>query len=220
MRKLFRTCVILFIAALISGLGLTTWKMFEFRERKNLFVEPDKWQAFCAHEKIDVVLFGDSQVALWPLSFFGAAPVAACGVSGSLATKSVERFTRDVLPLAPRRVIIEIGTNDIGHGVPDADILRAIETMIATAKANNIKPAVCSVLPVTGEFIKNHPADKISAINSGISLLCERIGVEFIDLHALLVDKNGMLKKSHTSDGLHLNLKGYVDVSKLIISLL
>ena len=49
----------------------------------------------------------------------------------------------------------------------------------------------------------------ICETNEKIKVLADSYGCEYVDLYPSLTDENGLLDGKYSSDGLHLNRKGY-----------
>src|SRR5687767_7333628 len=106
------------VAALLGALALSTWKMFEFRDRLHALTDNARWEATVTKDAgPPIMMFGDSQIALWPMAAsFGALPIANRGISGDWATRAIERFGREFDALRPKTVVLLMGTNDLGNG--------------------------------------------------------------------------------------------------------
>jgi lysophospholipase L1-like esterase len=122
----------------------------------------------------------------------------------------LQRLDNSVFDCAPTDVFILIGINDLGAG-------RTVETMEAgyrellqriRAKRPDLRIHVQSVLPTRGKFDKHNAP--VRDFNERLRKLATEFNCSFIDLHALMIDKDGQLKAEFTRDGLHLTEPGYV----------
>lgn len=217
------------VAGIIAGLFVTNslagWKMMEFRDRLHAITENQRWEETLekagAYKDRRVVLFGDSQVELWPVSTsFGAMPIYNRGISGDWAAKAVSRFHRDVIELKPNTVVILIGTNDLGNGQSVASITQAVSEMIAKAKTHHIEVVLCSILPVRGEYVASHQTTDVVAVNAALHDLAERNHAEFVDFYSLLADKDGLIRSRYTSDGLHASNEAYLLMARALYGLI
>jgi len=136
--------------------------------------------------------------------------------------------TRDLLPildicvweLAPRKVFINIGTNDL------SDINTTIEEMIGRydeilARIESHLPGVPIYLmayyPVNYEAateqmkqnLKTRTNEKINRANAEVEKLAARRGLRYIDINAPLKDEQGRLKAEYTVEGMHIKEAGY-----------
>ena len=125
--------------------------------------------------KPKVVFMGDSITEGWAKEdpgFFTDNNFIGRGISGQTTSHMLVRFRRDVIDLAPKYVVILAGTNDIAENSGKIDMEKTfanIVTMCDIAKANKIKPVICSVIPATAFYW--HPdvtgaAEKIIRLNS------------------------------------------------------
>ena len=100
-----------------------------------------------------VVFYGNSITDFWIKfnnDFFQKNQFVDRGISGQTTSQMLVRFREDVVNLKPSAVVILAGTNDIAENtgpISLENIFGNIITMVDIAKANNIKPFVCSILP-------------------------------------------------------------------------
>ena len=122
--------------------------------------------------------------------------------------------------MQPRKVFINIGTNDLSDPGQTIDaimgrydeILSRIEahppgvpiTLMAYYPAN---PAVAE--GDTRELLKVRSNARIAEANSAVRRLAEKHGQRFIDINGPLTDARGRLKAEYTIEGIHINHKGY-----------
>lgn len=203
---------------LAVGFCLSAWKMFEFRDRLHAITDNGRWELTVTREvDAPILLFGDSQVELWPqAASFGALPVVNRGISGDWATRAVERFAREFSKVKPRAVVLLIGTNDLAHGEPEERIVNSIASMLSTAAGAQI--IVCSVLPASGEYAVVRPTAAIRSLNARLQELAAATGSEYVDLFEVLADDSGAIVDRYTADGLHLSTEGYVLVSRVLLT--
>lgn len=210
-----------FLLVLI-GLSITTWKMFYFRDMLHDFINNDRHEQNLRNSKVYdhnvIVFFGDSQIQLWKIApYFGSLPIVNRGISGDWALSAVNRFDKDVLSINPKLLVMLIGTNDLGNGQAIESITDNIEIMLRKATKNNIKIIICSILPVRGEYLINHPSDKILQINYKLKYLSQKYNADYVDFYSKLTDSCGMFKHEFTTDGLHPNRFGYAEMAKIIL---
>ena len=223
--NLFYTLSITIIFLLILGISLTTWYMIESIEEFNEFADNFRWEKTLEenHYFDDnlIVFFGDSQIALWWMCpYFGAMPIKNRGISGDWASKSINRFKRDVLDLNPSAVFILIGTNDLGYGESIKSITGSIEMMMKEANRHSIKVIIGSLLPVNGIYIADHPLQSILEINDSLSMICQKYNSVYVDFYSGFVNDKGYFKKKFTDDGLHPNQEGYHIMTRMLVPIL
>jgi len=215
--------ILIFI--LLVCFSLSTWKMFQFRDRLHALLDNGRWEkSVFQNEMYDsdlIIFFGDSQIALWPMApSFGSFPIVNKGVSGDWASKAVDRFSEDVLALKPKLLIMLIGTNDLGHGKSAEEIIRDIEIMLVKAVNKNIRVVLCSLLPVRGKYIVDHSLKDILKINNKLKSLSYEYDADYVDFYSKLLDMDGAFNGEYTEDGLHLNKLGYIKISQIMLPVL
>ncbi|HEM9356404.1 TPA: lipase [Streptococcus agalactiae] len=168
-----------------------------------------------------IVFTGDSIVEFFPLKkHLGRYPLVNRGVAGSDTYWLLENLRTQVWELLPSKVFILIGTNDIGLGHSQSEIIANITDIIAEIRAESYMTEIniLSVLPVSEEDdyiervkVRNNQA--IKALNKTLSVIS---GINYIELYDLLVDEKGQLASSFTKDGLHLTDQAYAKISETI----
>lgn len=168
----------------------------------------DQLQRLATTTRADVVLVGDSLTdhGEWR-ELLAAIDVANRGIAGDTIAGVTARIDT-VLALHPKTVAVMIGINDLLAGTPPATCARRHAALLAALTRSNPAPRVIvqSILPVgKGVGVSN---DVIRSLNDQLRTLCSANGCEFVDLvPAFLVD--GALNPALTTDGVHLNGRGY-----------
>jgi lysophospholipase L1-like esterase len=175
---------------------------------------------------VRVVFMGDSITDAWikrsPKFFADNASYVDRGISGQTTPQMLIRFRPDVIALKPRAVVILAGTNDIA-GNTGPMTLEMIEdnyaSMAELAKANGIVVLFSSVMPVC-DYIRpqteRRPPAKIIALNEWLKSYCAKNKLIYVDYYSAMLDREGMLKKEITYDGLHPNEAGYAVIEPII----
>lgn len=170
-----------------------------------------------------IVFYGDSITDAWarkPEEFFPGKPYVGRGISGQTTPQMLVRFQQDVVHLKPAVVVILAGTNDIA-GNTGPSTLEMIEdnfeSLVAIAKANNIRVVVSSILPADHYSWQPsvHPADQIREMNTRLKALCERDGLVYLDYYTPMANAKGGLDPELAKDGVHPTSKGYAMMSPL-----
>ena len=173
-----------------------------------------------------VVFMGDSITDAWikrsPKYFADNPSYIDRGISGQTTPQMLIRFRPDVIALKPRAVVILAGTNDIA-GNTGPMTLEMIEdnyaSMAELAKANGIVVLFSSVMPVC-DYIRpqteRRPPAKIIALNEWLKSYCAKNKLIYVDYYSAMLDREGMLKKEITYDGLHPNEAGYAVIEPII----
>ncbi len=184
-------------------------------------------------EKGQVVFAGSSLMEMFPVEQWagelgeGAPRLYNRGVGGYRTDDMLPIVDLCVTELMPRKVFINIGTNDLS----DPDV--PIETMIDRYDAilTNIGRAVPGVriylmayYPVNYEAadesmkpcLRIRTNEKIAAANEQVRLLAEKHGQRYIDVNDPLKDDKGRLKAEYTIEGMHIRPEGYRAIFPLI----
>lgn len=138
------------------------------------------------------------------------------GISGDLTTGVLARI-EDCLSAKPEKIFVMIGINDLKIG-------RAIDTITSNQvkiinKIKQLSPRtkiyMQSTLPVNegmlASIYKRLNNVDIAKMNVALKLACKKNNVTYLDLHPIMVDENGQLKKNWSTDGLHLKPDAYVN---------
>ncbi|MBR1383527.1 MAG: lysophospholipase [Ruminococcus sp.] len=125
-----------------------------------------------------------------------------------------------VTELAPEKVFINIGTNDLSDGrIPIPQIIDNYDKILREIE-NALPEAVIYLMayyPVNfqaasdemKECLRIRTNEKINAANAEVEKLAKRHGQRYIDINANLKDSQGRLKAEYTIEGMHINPEGY-----------
>lgn len=175
------------------------------------------------------VFMGDSITQCWydaDPSFFNDNNFACRGISGQTTSHMLVRMRKDVVNLHPKYVVILAGTNDIAKNngfIEVDDIYGNIVSMCEIAKANKVKPVICSVLPV--KQYKWRPevtdcAERIIKLNAMLEEYAKEHKCIYVDYHSVMKDAENGLPEKYSYDGVHLNGDGYDVIEKIILDVL
>ena len=178
--------------------------------------------------KPKAVLMGDSITDGWATidaDFFSTNNLVGRGISGQTTSHMLVRFRRDVIDLSPKYVVILAGTNDIALNngkISLENIFGNIQSMCELAKANKIKPIICSVLPagMYGWRPELKPAQDIVKLNMMLKEYAKKAPIPYVDYHSALKDENDALPKKHAADGVHPNLECYKIMESILLNYL
>ena len=178
----------------------------------------------------DILFIGDSIVEYYPLQeLFGTSKtIVNRGIRGYQTGLLLENLDAHLYGGAVDKIVLLIGTNDIGKDVPLKDALNNLEATIQSIARDypltEIK--LLSILPVNeGEEYKQtvyiRTNETIQNWNQAYQELASAyMQVEFVPVFDNLTDQAGQLKKDYTTDGLHLSIAGYQILSKALKSYL
>lgn len=163
-----------------------------------------------------VVFLGDSITKAWPKSLIPSSIVLNYGVAGDTTTKVLGRVRKTIIA-KPRKVLINVGTNDISTG--NVWVVSTYHNIISKL-CKDIPPQniiCCAVRPVnylfplTEKLYVNNVA--IRNLNLAISKICKVAGCVFepqtYSVHVAQWYPDEIMRPEHTTDGLHLSKLGY-----------
>ena len=153
------------------------------------------------------------------------------GISAECTDHLLARFDDSVLNIEPKNMVLLIGVNDLGQGVPEDTIYNNIKTMIE--KTQTQCPQTNIMLQALYPIDENRPEfydrfmvgsartnEQIQSLNARLKTLAEEKGIHYLDLTEQLADENGAFRAEYTMDGLHPNAAGYEIITKAIKPLL
>lgn len=154
------------------------------------------------------------------------------GIGGTTTDEFLEHINTVLLDLAPAKVFINIGTNDISprndgeywqdHLLANYEkILRIIKEklpqtevyMMAYYPVNPDIPDTPERMKLVFQVRTNAAIDDT---NAKLAALAEKTGCHFIDCNAGLRDENGNQKAEFSKEGLHMYPAAYLEVFKVL----
>ncbi|WNZ22793.1 hypothetical protein HJG54_07945 [Leptolyngbya sp. NK1-12] len=129
------------------------------------------------------------------------------GISGDTTSGVLKRLS--VLDgTNPDSIYLMVGINDLRQGVSNREILKNLRQIIHRIRASHpyTRIYIHSILPTRLEEI---PVNRIRRLNYNIKALTEQEGVYFVNLQPAFSDEDGHLQAQLTTDGIHLNARGY-----------
>ncbi|MBE7382592.1 MAG: lysophospholipase [Leptolyngbya sp. SIO1E4] len=117
----------------------------------------------------------------------------------------------------PMTIHLMAGANDLKNGVPEAETVNNLHLMVQRLRRQHPQAqiVVYSVLPTRWAAIGN---DRVRSLNTQIAALATQPAVEYRDLHGQFRDQQGNLRADLTTDGLHLNARGYALWQRAILA--
>ncbi len=205
------------LAAPLTAQTTTDWARFSRYEEANARVT----------EAPKAVLLGDSITDSWASmdpDWFEENNFIGRGISGQTTSQILVRMRSDVVALRPKYVVILAGVNDIalnnGHAPSVEAAVGSIKSMCEIAKANGIKPIVCSLLcstnfrwrpEVTGIY------EKILQFNSLLKDYARRNRIKYVDYFSLLAGEDGKIRQEYSLDTVHPTMEGYKKMEEYLI---
>ncbi len=155
-----------------------------------------------------------------------AEPVYNRGIGGTTTDDFLREIDTVLLDLAPRKVFINIGTNDMTdrvYGDAWMDHLESnYEAILQKAKAS-IPDAMIYCMayyptnrhlpgqdnPWSIGMLKDRTRENIAECNRRVKALAEKYGYRYIDVNEGLYDENGEQKAEFAIDGVHMFAEAY-----------
>ena len=164
----------------------------------------------------NIVMLGDSitSYAHWG-ELLNRDDIANFGIAGD-TTESIIRRINDVNLVSPARCFLMAGINDIFAGTSVDKIMINYKEIVNYLKQNNIEVTIQSTLYISKKASEFEFTGKnwemintnVYTLNELLKQFCIENDMIFLDINELLA-KEGILEEQYTTDGLHLNKKGY-----------
>ncbi|MBQ8877300.1 MAG: lysophospholipase [Lachnospiraceae bacterium] len=177
-------------------------------------------------KKGQIVFTGSSLMEMFPIQDWvkelgeNAPIIYNRGVGGYRTTDMIPILDACVFELNPRKVFINIGTNDLSD--PDIPIEKVMENYdrIITMIEEQLPEAAIYMMayyPINYEAATEEMKpcllirtnEKIKAANEQVKKIAEKHGQKYIDVNAPLTDEQGRLKAEYTIEGMHIKPEGY-----------
>ena len=176
-------------------------------------------ERFAVHVPVTVAALGDSIThgggavmtppsrAMYCWETYAGMPVKNLGRSGDNTYEMLQRFESDVLPFAPKILVIMGGVNDFRVGTPARVTIQNLSRLAEKCSAYGITPVFATATPICPRLMAKvwdiEPAAwswkaEQRAVNEWI--LAQPYAV---DVATPLADENGELSAALTTDGLH-----------------
>jgi lysophospholipase L1-like esterase len=171
----------------------------------------------------DIIFIGNSITdgCEWS-EFFNNPNVKNRGISADRTYWMLERLDC-IIKGKPRKLFVQIGTNDLAAGDSPQLVADNIAKLIDRFQSESPETElyIQSIFPVNNDFEvfatwHGSKGKEIVATNELLKHLCTLKGITFVDVFSKLVDKNGKLNKEYTNDGVHLMGIGYLIWKKAI----
>jgi len=201
-------------------MSMPAWKMEKYRLAER-YREENK-----AAEKGAVVFAGSSLMEMFPVEAFAREEgpdfptVYNRGLGGWRTEDMLATLEAQVTGLMPRRVFINIGTNDLSDATVTVDalmgrydeILRRIE-----ADVPDVEIILMAYYPINYDAadegmkacLRIRTNERIREANQAVEALAARHGAQYMDFNAPLTDEQGRLKAEYTIEGMHIKEAGY-----------
>ena len=166
--------------------------------------------------------------------YFGTTNIVNRGISGD-TTQGILARLEEISFFKPVSLFLLIGINDIFNtdspnreNVTPQIVANNIINIAESVKKHSPKSRfyIQTILPINNDLYmelhgyfpkhKVHLKDQINQINSSLINKSNQDIFTVLDLHAIFLDKDGLLSRDVTDDGVHLNHVGYKKWSEFI----
>ncbi len=176
-------------------------------------------------QKGQVVFTGSSLMEMFPINKLleehgDSTVIYNRGIGGFLTDELLAVIDVCAIDLAPKKVFINIGTNDLSwSSIPISQIMDNYDKIVSKIEQEvpDVTIYFMAYYPVNyeaaaeemKECLKIRTNEKLAAANEEVKKLAERHGQRYIDINRSLKDEQGRLKAEFTIEGLHINEAGY-----------
>jgi len=191
------------------------------REKRKLYTDLNRHA-----KKGSIVFLGDSLTDFYRTNeFFLNDEIYNRGIAGDTTDDVLNRLYDNVINIAPRKLFLQIGTNDLGGRKKPDYIVKNIEKIVQkvlTAYSQcqiyiiSLYPINPSAIPLSKIITMPRKNITLDAINNMLIEFCEKGGYTYIDVASHLKDEKGNLKKEYTIEGLHISLIGYEKITEIL----
>ncbi|MBR0228949.1 MAG: lysophospholipase [Clostridia bacterium] len=181
-------------------------------------------------EKHGILFAGSSLMEKFPVEKYAAEQgITVCnrGIGGFVTQELLDNLDACILDLAPRRLFINIGTNDLSIAdMPISAVMDNYRLILQKVRAAlpDVEIFMMAYYPINYEAaaedmkpcLRVRTNEKIEAANREVEKLAKELGARYIDVNAPLKDSRGRLKAEYTIEGMHIREEGYRAIYPLL----
>ena len=199
---------------------MPTWKMEKYRLAER-YREENK-----SAIKGAIVFAGSSLMEMFPVEAFAKEEgpdfpvVYNRGLGGWRTEDMLATLEAQVTGLMPRRVFINIGTNDLSDPSVTIDALMERYDEILNrieAEVPGVELVLMAYYPINYDAadegmkacLRIRTNERIREANRAVEALAAHHGARYMDFNAPLTDEQGRLKAEYTIEGMHIKEAGY-----------
>lgn len=146
-------------------------------------------------------------------------PIKNLGRSGDTTARMAARFDREVVPFAPKILVIMGGVNDLRGGAAADDVIDNLALLQSKCQERGIIPVFATVTPVNPAAIKQVFSQDTyrdwqtqwQRVNSWI-----KTQQYYVDVAPLFTNSDGTMINELATDGLHPDTKGKAMIGKAV----
>jgi lysophospholipase L1-like esterase len=129
------------------------------------------------------------------------------GISGDTTTGALHRLHL-LDQTRPDVIHVMVGINDLRHGASNEVVLTNLREIMQRLRQAHPQAQIYvhSILPTRLAAL---PSDRIRWLNYNIAAIAKQEGVSFLNLQPAFSNRRHILRADLTTDGLHLNQRGY-----------
>ena len=141
------------------------------------------------------------------------------GIAGDVTEGLLARMEESIFALEPRKVFINIGTNDISRDgyVREAlldnyrRILEQIRRRLPACRVYVLSyyPVNCTLPGMRPDAFGARTNEELRAVNAALRGLAGELGCRYVDVSTCLEDEKGNLRADYTIEGMHLYAGAY-----------
>ena len=201
-------------------MSMPAWKMEKYRLAER-YREENK-----SAVKGAIVFAGSSLMEMFPVEAFareegpGFPVVYNRGIGGWRTEDMLATLDAQVTGLMPRRVSINIGTNDLSDAsVTIGALMSRYEEILLRIEAEvpGVEIILMAYYPINYDAadegmkacLRIRTNERIREANRAVEALADRHGARYMDFNAPLTDGQGRLKAEYTIEGMHITEAGY-----------
>lgn len=154
------------------------------------------------------ILLGDSLSLWYPIERLPSGKIWLNQAISGDTTEGILNRLHFIEKTRPNKIYIMAGINDLKRGDSDGRILYNFRLIMQELRQQHPQAEIIiqSILPTRYSNISN---SRIRYINQEIAAIAREEGATYLDLYSYLSDMEGNLRWELTTDGLHLNSRGY-----------
>jgi len=176
--------------------------------------------------KNQIVFLGDSLTDFYQVEeFFHNYKIYNRGIASDTTKGVLDRLDTNVIQIKPRKVFLQIGTNDYlfhNNEYIYNNIIKIVEKI--KTGVEDVKVYIISLYPVNhrkkiySRFFTTLRRNKsIILLNEKLKDYCLNNNLPFIDVHNHLIDEKGNLDKKYSVEGLHISYEGYEVITDILL---
>jgi lysophospholipase L1-like esterase len=206
-------------AALVNRQIYTRLPASSFQTNWNTATQPptyQQWRSLLAQEAQQItatsqpvgIVLGDSLSQWFPSDRLPPSRVwLNQSISGDTTSGILKRLST-FAHIRPQVVYLMAGVNDLKNGASDQTIVRNLSHIIQRLRQTHPQTQIVlqSILPTRSLPISSQ---RIINLNRQLHAIARQQGAYYLDVHAVMADREGYLRPDLTTDGLHLNDQGY-----------